>query len=86
MRLIEFSGPDGFYTRYVVDAAKVPQRLEYRAAKDEIWTTVFSDRRAVGGLLMPYRIVTTGRGMVREDLRFDEILVNPELSKGDFRR
>jgi hypothetical protein len=86
MRLIEFSGPDGFYARYVVDAAKVPQRLEYRAAKDEIWTTVFSDRRAVGGLLMPYRIVTTGRGTVREDLRFDEILVNPELSKGDFRR
>jgi hypothetical protein len=35
---------------------------------------------------MPYRIVTTGRGSVREDLRLDEILVNPELAKGDFGR
>ena len=83
-RLIELSGPDGFYLRFVVDAAKLPTRLEYRASKDEIWTTTFSDRRAVGGLLMPYRVVTTGRGSVREDLRFDEILVNPELAKGDF--
>jgi hypothetical protein len=33
---------------------------------------------------MSYRIVTNGRGAVREDLRFDEILVNPELGKGDF--
>jgi hypothetical protein len=86
MRLIELSGPDGFYARFVVDAAKLPARLEYRAAKDEIWSTAFSDRRLVGGLLMPYRIVTNGRGSVREDLRFDEILVNPELSKADFAR
>lgn len=83
-RLIELSGPDGFYTRFVVDAARIPQRLEYRATKDEIWTMTFSDRRTTGGLLMPYRIVTNGRGGVREDLRFDEILVNPELSKSDF--
>jgi hypothetical protein len=83
-RLIELSGPDGFYARFAVDAAKLPQRLEYRATKDEIWTTTFSDRRQVGGLLMPYRILTNGHGSVREDLRFDEILVNPELAKGDF--
>ena len=84
LRLIEFSGPDGFYTRFVVDSARLPQRLEFQAAKDEIWTTTFSDRRAVSGLLLPYHIVTTGRGGVREDLKLDEILVNPELSKGDF--
>ena len=36
MRLIEFSGLDGFYMRYVVDAAKLPLRLEYRATKEEI--------------------------------------------------
>jgi hypothetical protein len=85
LRLIEFSGPDGFYTRFVVDSAKLPQRLEFQGAKDEIWTTTFSDRRAVGGLLLPYHIVTEGRGAVREDLRLDEIQVNPELSKGDFK-
>jgi len=84
LRLIEFSGPDGFYTRVVVDAGRIPQRLEYRAAKDEIWTTTFSERRAVSGLLLPYHVVTTGRGGVREDLRLDEILVNPQLSKEDF--
>jgi hypothetical protein len=84
LRLIEFSGPDGFYTRFVVDSGRIPQRLEFRAAKDEIWTTTFSDRRAVSGLLLPYHIVTTGRGSVREDLTLNEILVNPELAKGDF--
>jgi len=84
LRLIEFSGPDGFYARFVIDAGRIPQRLEYRAAKDEIWTTTFSDRRAVSGLLLPYHVVTTGRGGVREDLRLDEILVNPQLSKEDF--
>ena len=84
LRLIEFSGPDGFYTRFVVDSGRIPQRLEFQAAKDEIWTTTFSDRRVVGGLFLPYHLVTTGRGGVREDLKLDEILVNPELSKADF--
>ena len=86
MRLIEFSGLDGFYTRYVIDAAKLPVRLEYRAAKDEIWTTTFSDRREVGGLLLPYHIVTEGRGAIREDLRLDEIKVNPEIGRADFKQ
>lgn len=83
-RLIEFSGPDGFYLRFVVDSGRIPQRLEFRAARDEIWSTIYSDRRMVGGLLLPYHIVTTGRGGVREDLKLDEIVVNPRLSKEDF--
>ncbi|HEX6975524.1 MAG TPA: hypothetical protein VF147_14060 [Vicinamibacterales bacterium] len=86
LRLIEFSGDEGFYTRFVIDAAKLPVRLEYRATKNEIWTMTFSDRREVGGLLMPYHIVTEGRGAIREDLRFDEIRVNPEIGRGDFKQ
>jgi hypothetical protein len=86
MRLIELSGPDGFYTRFVVDAARLPQRLEYRATKEEVWTTTFSDRRQVGGLLLPYHIVTEGRGAIREDLRLDEIKINPEIGRGDFKQ
>ena len=46
----------------------------------------FSDRREVAGLLMPFRIVTTSNGHVLDELVFDEILVNPELSKSDFKR
>jgi hypothetical protein len=86
MRMIEFSGLDGFYMRYVIDAAKLPLRLEYRATKEEIWTTTFSDRREVGGLLLPYHIVTQGRGGIREDLRLDEIQVNPEIGRADFKQ
>ncbi len=86
LRLIEFSGLDGFYARFVVDTAKLPLRIDYRATKDEIWTTTFSDRREVGGLLLPYHIVTEGRGTIREDLRLDEIQVNPELGRRDFRQ
>lgn len=85
MRLIEFSGPDGFYTRFVIDTARLPQRLEFRVGKDETWTTTFGDRREVGGLLLPYHLVTEGRGAVREDLTFDEIQVNPELGRADFK-
>lgn len=85
MRLIEFSGPDGFYTRFVIDVARLPQRLEFRVGKDETWTTTFSDRREVGGLLLPYHLVTEGRGAVREDLVFDDIQVNPELGRADFK-
>lgn len=86
MRMIEFSGDEGFYTRYVVDSTRLPVRLEYRATKNEIWTMTFSDRREVGGLLMPYHIVTEGRGAIREDLRLDEIKINPEIGRGDFKQ
>jgi len=46
----------------------------------------FSDRREVAGLLMPFRIVTTSNGRIVDELVLDEILVNPELSKSDFKR
>lgn len=45
----------------------------------------FSDRREVGGLLLPYHIVTEGRGAIREDLRLYEIKVNPEIGRADFK-
>jgi len=32
-----------------------------------------------------YHLVTEGRGAVREDLVFDEIQVNPELGRADFK-
>ena len=54
------------------------------SSQDE--TITFEDRREVSGLKLPHRITTTASGRVIDALIFDEILVNPELGKGDFKR
>jgi hypothetical protein len=78
---------EGFAARFAVDSvSRVPTQLVYQGSKQMATTMAFADRRAVGGLLMPYRITTTAGSRVLETLTFDEILVNPELSKNDFRR
>lgn len=77
---------DSFSARFVVDTvSRAPVQLVYQGSKQAQTTMTFADRRAVGGLLMPYRITTAAGNRVLSTLTFDEILVNPELSKADFR-
>jgi hypothetical protein len=84
---LDVGGDDGFKVRFVVDGkTRVPAKLEYAGADNKTVTMAFTDRRAVGGLQMPYRITTTGGARVIDDLIFDEILINPEIGKGDFKR
>lgn len=47
-------------------------------------TIAFSERRAVGGVLLPHRITTTAREFTLSDLRFHKIVVNPEFAREDF--
>jgi hypothetical protein len=49
-------------------------------------TSAFSDRRKVGGMQVPYAIVTTAGDRVVDELTFDEVTVNPPLTANDFRR
>jgi hypothetical protein len=78
---------ESFSARFVVDhLSQAPAQLVYQGAKQVPTTMAFADRREVGGLLMPYRIATTAGDRVVETLTFDEILVNPELSKNEFSR
>jgi hypothetical protein len=47
-------------------------------------TIAFSERRAVGGVLLPHRITTTAREFTLSDLRFHKIVVNTALAPEDF--
>jgi hypothetical protein len=55
-------------------------------------TITFSDRRPVDGVRLPHRITTTARSLstgrenLREELRFERVLVNPPLTAADFLR
>jgi hypothetical protein len=78
---------DRFAARLVVDGStRAPTQIEYTGQDKNPVVVTFSDRREVAGLLMPFRIVTASNGRVLDELVFDEILVNPELSKSDFKR
>jgi hypothetical protein len=72
--------------RYEVDSAsRMPIKLTFQGARREPNTMKFEDRRLVSGFNLPYRITTSARDRALEAIVFDEILVNPELSKADFR-
>jgi len=82
----DITSRDGFSARFIVDASdRWPTRLLYPGSLQEE-TMTFSDRRDVGGLKVPFRVTTTAGGRVIDDLVFDQVLVNPEIGKGDFRR
>ena len=49
-------------------------------------TMTFADRRQTGGMLMPYRITTTNGVRLVDELSFTQVLINPEIGKGDFKR
>jgi hypothetical protein len=75
-----------FDARFIVDSAtRTPSRIEFTADKRPM-VLKFDDRRRTGGLQLPFHIVTTAAGRVIDELTFDEVLVNPELSKNDFKR
>jgi hypothetical protein len=46
----------------------------------------FTDRREVSGLKVPFHVMTTAGGRTIDDLMFAQVLVNPEIGKGDFKR
>ena len=78
---------DTFSARFEVDPISgVPVRLTYPGANRVSTTMRFADRRAVGGFLMPYRVTVSAGDRVLETLTFDEILINPEMGKADFKR
>jgi hypothetical protein len=78
---------DTFAARIAFDGAShLPVRLVFWSGDRTVLTTAFSDRRSAGGMKVPYRIVTTAGDRSVDELLFDEVAVNPPLSKGDFTR
>jgi len=79
---------DTFATRIAFDGAShLPVRLVFWSGDRTALTTAFGDRRAAGGMQVPYSIVTTaGANRVVDELLFDEVAVNPPLTRADFSR
>lgn len=76
-----------FSARFIVDGKnRTPAHIVFVGADKKPVTMTFEDRRSVDGLQLPFHIVTTIDGHAIDDLVFDEILVNPELSKADFKK
>ncbi len=70
-----------FLLRLEFGESMLPSRLEYPGG-----AMIFDDRRVADGLQMPFRITTTGRGgRLVDEITFDTIRVNSELSNDDFR-
>jgi hypothetical protein len=82
----EVTGPGGFRGRLVVDGINsMPAKLIYpNDPKEE--TMTFEDRRDVNGLKLPFHVTTTAGGRIVDELILEQILVNPEISKSDFKR
>jgi len=70
-----------FLLRLMFGDSMLPVRVEYPGG-----AMTFADRRVADGLLMPFRITTTGgRGRLVDEITFESIRVNSELSSSDFR-
>src|SRR5436190_792907 len=82
----EVSATGGFRARLVVDGiSRMPAKLIYPNDPMEE-TMTFEDRRDVNGLKLPFHVTTTAGGRIVDELILSQILVNPEIGKGDFKR
>ena len=61
-------------------------RMKAKLGLAVLLATMFTDHRSVGGMKAPYRIITTAGDRGVDELVFDEIAVNPKLTKADFSR
>jgi hypothetical protein len=82
----DVTGPNGFRARLVVDGiTRMPSKLIYpNDAQEE--TMTFEDRPDASGLKLPFHMTTTAGGRIVDELILEQILVNPEISKSDFKR
>jgi hypothetical protein len=84
---IDAVGESGFAARIVFDGkSHLPVKLVFWGPGRTVLTTSYADRRSTGGMKAPFTIVTTAGDRIMDELLFDEIAVNPSLSKTDFSR
>ena len=80
-------GFEGFVARLVLDAkSRTPGRVVFWDGDRTVLTTTFANRKSVGGMKAPYSIVTTAGERIVDELLFDEVAVNPKMTKADFNR
>lgn len=69
---------------FVEKDSRLPVRIVFRGAEGAVWTKTFTDRRAVNDWKLPFHITTTSPTSTVDELIFDEMIVNPPLTKADF--
>jgi hypothetical protein len=81
-------GFEGFVARLILDAKspRTPGRVVFWDADHTVLTTTFANRKSVGGMKAPYSIITTAGETIVDEMLFDEVAVNPKLTKADFSR
>ena len=73
--------------RYIADPGTfLPSRLTFTNVNGDEVSIAFGERRDTDGLKLPYRVTTTSRGKIIDDLLLEHIEVNPKLTKADFER
>ena len=83
---LEVSGQNNFGADVVFDSAtSTPSRIDAAIGKRTV-STVFSDRREVSGLKLPFRMTSTTDGKPVDDLLLDQVVVNSPLTQADFKR
>src|SRR3954470_16453797 len=76
-----------FAARIAFDGAShLPVRLVFWSGDRTVLTSSYGDRRSVGGMKVPYSIVTTAGDRIADEMLFDEVVVNPKLTGADFGR
>lgn len=82
---VDVAGPS-FTARLVFDYPSLtPLRLTYFPSGSVSTVMAFADRRTVDGVSLPFRVSTQTPQRVLEALLFDDVRVNPPLTKDDFR-
>jgi hypothetical protein len=80
-------GFEGFIARLILEPkSRTPGRVVFWDANHAVSTMTFSDRKSTGGMKVPQSIVTTVGDRVVDEMVFDEVSVNPKLTKADFSR
>lgn len=78
---------EGAWFRFTTEPQTfMPARLSYVTANGDDVTVAFGERRLTDGLKAPYRITTTSRGHIIDDLLIDHVAVNSRLTTADFAR
>ena len=84
---VQVSVRDGSQFRFSTDErTSLPARVSYTNANGEEVTMTFGERRLTEGLNLPYRVTTTTKGRIIDDLLLYEFAINSGLSASTFGR
>jgi len=87
LHTLDISARPGARFRFTTDRrTSLPARAVYVNMNGDTVTMTFGERRPTAGLNLPYRITTTSKGRIIDDLLLDAIAVNSGIDAATFAR